>query len=215
MSHYAGAVSRARGAFIAFEGGEGAGKSSRALALAARLRAAGHEVVTTHEPGDSRIGPQIRALLLDVANDGIDPRAEALLYAADRAEHVTSVILPALDRGAVVITDRYVDSSIAYQGVARGLGAEAIAELSWFATGGLRPDLTIVLDIPPVIARSRRSGPADRLEIEPEEFHAKVRIAYINMADAEPSRYLLLDATLPAEHVDAAILDGIKKLGLL
>ena len=203
------------GVFIAFEGGEGAGKSSRARALASRLHAAGHDVVLTHEPGDSKIGPQIRAILLDVANAGLDPRAEALLYAADRAEHVASVVRPALERGAVVITDRYVDSSIAYQGVARGLGADTIAELSRFATDGLLPDLTVVLDVPPVVGRTRLAGPADRLEAETEQFHARVRQAYLDLADGSPDRYLLVDGTLPTEHVDAAILDGVKKLGLL
>jgi dTMP kinase len=201
--------------FIAFEGGEGAGKSSRARALASRLRAAGHDVVLTHEPGDSRIGPQVRVVLLDVANTGLDPRAEALLYAADRAEHVAMVVRPALDRGAVVITDRYVDSSIAYQGIARGLGAETIADLSRFATGGLLPDLTVVLDVSPTIGRSRLHGTADRLESEADEFHNRVRTAYLELAAADPERYLVVDATLPAEHVDAAILDGVKKLGLL
>ena len=167
------------GVFIAFEGGEGAGKSSRALALAGRLRAAGYEAVLTFEPGDSRIGRQIRDILLDVTNDGLDPRAEALLYAADRAEHVASVVRPALDRGAVVITDRYVDSSIAYQGIARGLGAETIAELSRFATEGLLPDLTILLDVPPSVGRRRNQGTADRLETEADDFHVSVRAAYL------------------------------------
>jgi dTMP kinase len=208
-------VSGTRGVFIAFEGGEGAGKSSRARALASRLRAAGHDVMLTHEPGDSRIGPQVRAILLDVAHAGLDPRAEALLYAADRAEHVSTVIQPALDRGAVVVTDRYIDSSIAYQGIARGLGAQTIAELSRFATGGLRPDLTIVLDVSPALGRSRLQGTADRLESEADEFHARVRSAYLELAAADPQRYLVVDATLPTEHVDAVILDGVKKLGLL
>jgi dTMP kinase len=200
--------------FIAFEGGEGAGKSSRAVALSSRLRAAGHEVVLTHEPGDSRIGLQIRAILLDPTNQGLDARAEALLYAADRAQHVASVIVPALDRGAVVVTDRYVDSSIAYQGVARGLGAETIARLSRFATGGLLPDLTIVLDVPPIVGRTRLAGSPDRLEAEPAEFHARVRQAYIELADASPDRYLIVDGTQSEEQVDAMILDGVKKLGL-
>ena len=214
MAHYAGDVSMAGGVFIAFEGGEGAGKSSRAAALAGRLRAAGHDVVLTHEPGDSGIGPQIRAILLDVASVGLDSRAEALLYAADRAEHVASVIRPALGRGAVVITDRYVDSSVAYQGIARGLGAEAVAELSRFATGGLLPDLTVVLDVPPVVGRTRLSGPADRLESEADEFHARVRQAYLGLADAWPERYVVVDGTLTEEEVDATILDRVKELGL-
>jgi dTMP kinase len=200
--------------FIAFEGGEGAGKSSRVVALSSRLRATGHEVVLTHEPGDSRIGLQIRAILLDPTNQGLDARAEALLYAADRAQHVASVIVPALDRGAVVVTDRYVDSSIAYQGVARGLGAETIARLSRFATGGLLPDLTIVLDVPPIVGRTRLAGSPDRLEAEPAEFHARVRQAYIELADASPDRYLIVDGTQSEEQVDAMILDGVKKLGL-
>jgi dTMP kinase len=211
-AHYADGVS---GTFIAFEGGEGAGKSTRALALGNRLRTAGHEVVLTREPGDSTIGPQVRAILLDVANTGLDPRAEALLYAADRAEHVASVVRPALDSGAVVITDRYVDSSIAYQGIARGLGAKTIAELSWFATEGLLPDLTVVLDVPPDIGRSRLHGTADRLESEADDFHATVRSAYLQLAATAPARYLVVDGSLPAEHVDAAVLDGVKKLGLL
>ncbi|HEY9350824.1 MAG TPA: dTMP kinase [Acidothermales bacterium] len=208
-------MSSGTGVFIAFEGCEGAGKSSRALVLARQLRAAGHDVVLTHEPGDSRIGPLIRAILLDPANAGLDAHAEALLYAADRAEHVASVVRPALDRGAVVVTDRYIDSSIAYQGVARGLGAETIADLSQFATGGLLPELTVVLDLPPTIGSNRLASPADRLEAEPQEFHAGVRRAYIDLADASPERYLVVDATLPEEQVDATILDAVKKLGLL
>ena len=200
--------------FIAFEGGEGAGKSSRAAALVSRLRTAGYDVVLTYEPGDSVIGPQIRAILLDVANEGLDSRAEALLYAADRAEHVASVVRPALDRGAVVITDRYVDSSIAYQGIARGLGAEAVAELSRFATGGLLPDLTVVLDVPPVVGRTRLSDPADRLESEAYEFHARVRQAYLDLAGGWPDRYVVVDGTLTEEQVDATITDRVKELGL-
>jgi dTMP kinase len=128
---------------------------------------------------------------------------------------VASVVRPALDRGAVVITDRYVDSSIAYQGIARGLGAETIAELSRFATEGLLPDLTILLDVPPSVGRRRNQGTADRLETEADNFHVSVRAAYLARATTQPERYVVVDATLPAEHVDAAILDGVKKLGLL
>jgi len=209
-----GTVSGTTGVFIAFEGGEGAGKSSRARTLAQRLRAGGHEVVLTHEPGDTRIGPQVRHIVLDVSSEGLDPRAEALLYSADRAEHVGSVVRPALDRGAVVVTDRYVDSSLAYQGVGRGLGVDAIVRLSAFATGGLVPHLTVVLDVPASIGRSRLAGPADRLEGEPDAFHERVRQAFLDLAAASPHRYLVVDATLPVEHVDAAVLDRVKELGL-
>ncbi|MBD0293216.1 MAG: dTMP kinase [Jiangellaceae bacterium] len=202
------------GTFIAFEGGEGAGKSSRCRALARRLRATGHEVILTHEPGDTAVGRRIRAMLLDAGAAEPSARGEALLYAADRAEHVAAVVRPALDRGAVVVTDRYVDSSIAYQGVGRGLGAEAVAELSRFATGGLLPDLTVVLDVPPGVGRGRLTGPADRLEAEPAEFHARVRQAFLDQAARAPDRYVVVDATLPIEHVDAAIIDAVKELGL-
>lgn len=212
--HYAGPVTGSNGVFIAFEGGDGAGKSSRARALAHWLRAAGREVVLTHEPGDTRIGQQVRTIVLEVATGRLDARAEALLYAADRAAHVGDVIRPALERGAVVVTDRYADSSIAYQGVGRGLGVETIAGLSAFATGGLVPDLTVVLDVPADLGRSRLGGPEDRLEREPDEFHEQVRQAYLDIAAAAPNRYLVVDATLPAEHVDAAVVDRVKELGL-
>lgn len=209
-----GAVTGPRGVFIVLEGGDGAGKSSRARALGEQLRASGREVVLTHEPGDTRMGRQVREIVLGMATGTLDPRSEALLYAADRAEHVAAVIAPALDRGAVVVTDRYVDSSIAYQGVGRGLGAAEVAALSGFATGGLVADLTIVLDVPADVGRSRRNGPADRLEREPDEFHERVRQAFLDLAAAAPQRYLVVDATLPAEHVDAAVLDRVKELGL-
>jgi dTMP kinase len=206
-------VSGAAGLFIAFEGGEGAGKSSRAQALAGYLGAGGREVVLTHEPGDTRVGRHVRSLVLDPSSAGLDPRAEALLYAADRAEHVAAVVRPALDRGAVVLTDRYVDSSLAYQGVGRGLGLAAVASVSAFATGGLVPHLTVVLDVPPSIGRGRLAGPADRLEGESDEFHERVRQAFLDLAAAAPHRYVVVDATLPAAHVDAAILDRVKELG--
>ncbi|HEX6577925.1 MAG TPA: dTMP kinase [Jiangellaceae bacterium] len=202
------------GVFIAFEGGEGAGKSSRAQALAEHVEAGGREVVLTHEPGGTRAGLRVRNLVLDPSSAGLDPRAETLFYAADRAEHVASVVRPALDRGAVVLTDRYVDSSLAYQGVGRGLGVAAVAAVSAFATGGLVPHLTVVLDVPPSLGRSRLAGPADRLEGESDIFHERVRQAFLDLAAAEPHRYVVVDATLPAAHVDAAILDRVKELGL-
>jgi dTMP kinase len=207
-------VTDVQGVFIAFEGGEGAGKSSRARALTDRLRASGVDVVLTHEPGDTRIGPQVRQIVLDVGTGQLDPRAEALLYAADRAEHVAEVIRPALARGQVVVNDRFTDSSIAYQGVGRGLGVQTVASISQFATGGLVADLTVLLDVPAHLGRRRLSGPEDRLEREPDEFHERVRSAFLELAAAAPSRYLVVDATLPVEHVDATILDRVKELGL-
>ena len=163
------------GRFIAFEGGEGSGKTTQARLIAIWLRELGYDVVTTHEPGATKIGMRLRALLLDTAHTGMSPHAEALMYAADRAEHVASVIAPALDRGAIVITDRYVDSSLAYQGAGRNLPVEEIARFNRWATGGRMPDLTILLDMDPVAGLSRRTRSADRLEAEPAEFHQRVR----------------------------------------
>ena len=203
---------RQSGLFVAFEGGDGAGKSTQARQLAARLRQRGHTVVLTHEPGASRIGPVVRNMVLDPANAGLlSDRAEALLYAADRAEHVASVVRPALQRGEVVLTDRYVDSSIAYQGVGRGLGAEAVAELSAFATGGLVPDMTVVLDVPAGVGRGRFDS-ADRLESESAEFHERVRRAFLELAAADPDRYLVVDGTLPVDEVTKRIAPLVEAL---
>lgn len=198
--------------FVAFEGGDGAGKSTQARRLAEYVRATGREVVLTFEPGDSRIGPDVRRLVLDVASEGLDARAEALLYAADRAEHVANLIRPALVRGAVVITDRYIDSSVAYQGAGRGLGTDQIAELSRFATDGLLPDLTVVLDVPEHIRRGRIDGLGDRLEREVDEFHVIVRQAFLDRAASDPARYLVLDGTLPPDEVAALIVERIEKV---
>jgi dTMP kinase len=187
--------SRRSGVLLALEGGEGAGKSTQARILAIWLRDQGYDVVTTHEPGATKIGMRLRALLLDTAHTGLTPRAEALMYAADRAEHVQSVILPALDRGAIVVTDRYVDSSLAYQGGGRELPVTEIAALNKWATGGLTPDLTVVLDLPPATGLGRRLSSADRLESEPVEFHQRVRDSFLRIAASEPSRYLVVDAT--------------------
>ena len=151
------------GLLIAFEGGEGSGKTTQARLISIWLRELGYDVVTTHEPGATKVGMRLRALLLDTAHTGMSPRAEALMYAADRAEHVASVIAPALDRGAIVITDRYVDSSLAYQGAGRDLPVEDIARFNWWATGGRIPDLTILLDMDPIAGLRRRAafgGPA-------------------------------------------------------
>lgn len=190
--------------FIVFEGGEGAGKSTQSAALADYLQARGHEVLCTREPGGTPAAEAIRAVLLDPANAGLDDRAEALLFAAARGDHAARVIRPALERGEIVISDRYLDSSVAYQGVARGLGAERVAELSLWATGGLVPDLTIVLDVDPALGLARVVGP-DRLESEPLEWHARVRQGFLDIAAADPDRYLVLDAARPAEDLAVEI----------
>jgi dTMP kinase len=190
---------------LALEGGEGVGKSTQARLLAIWLRDQGYDVVTTHEPGATKVGMRLRALLLDTAHTGLAPRAEALMYAADRAEHVQSVIVPALERGAIVVTDRYVDSSLAYQGAGRQLPVAEIATLNKWATRGLLPELTIVLDLPPSVGLGRRLSSADRLESEPVEFHERVREGFLRLAAAEPGRYLVLDAARPEIEVSRDI----------
>jgi dTMP kinase len=200
------------GLFLAFEGGEGAGKSTQSKLLASWLTERGYEVVTTREPGATPIGRQLRHLLLDPDNGEIAPRAEALLYAADRAQHVATVIRPALARGAVVVSDRYVDSSLAYQGVGRSLSTGEIERLSQFATSGLRPDVTVLLDVPVTegIARtSLRDELPDRLEAESSEFHERVRAAFRELAEASPDRYLVVDARLPAATIHQLIVRRI------
>ncbi|MDH6137042.1 dTMP kinase [Kitasatospora sp. MAA4] len=193
------------GFFIALEGGDGAGKSTQAQALAEWIRSKGHEVVLTREPGGSPVGQRLRGLVLDVGNTGLSHRAEALIYAADRAEHVENVIRPALARGAVVITDRYMDSSIAYQGAGRDLAATEVARISRWATGGLVPDLTVVLDVDPTKARERFTEALDRLESEPTEFHARVRAGFLALAAADPVRYLVVDGSQAPAFVTTAV----------
>src|SRR5919109_899076 len=169
------------GAFVVLEGGDASGKSTQARLLADRLRYRGRDVVETFEPGATEAGAAIRALLLD--GDGpVDPTAEALLLAADRAQEVADVIRPALARGADVVSDRYVPSSLAYQGIGRGLGVDEVEKLNRWATGGLEADLVIVLDVDHAVATSRRAGPRDRLERAGTEFHAAVRDAYRALA---------------------------------
>jgi len=200
------------GLFVAFEGGEGAGKSTQSKLLASWLAERGYEVVTTREPGATPIGGQLRRLLLDPDNGEIAPRAEALLYAADRAQHVATVIRPALARGAVVVSDRYVDSSLAYQGVGRSLSIGEIERLSQFATSGLRPDVTVLLDVPVTEGLGRtslRDELPDRLEAESGAFHERVREAFRELADASPDRYLVIDASLPPATIHQIIVRRI------
>ncbi|HET6856617.1 MAG TPA: dTMP kinase, partial [Streptomyces sp.] len=195
----------ATGFFIALEGGDGAGKSTQVEVVAEWIRNKGHEVVVTREPGATPIGKRLRSILLDVSSAGLSNRAEALLYAADRAEHVDSVVRPALERGAIVITDRYVDSSVAYQGAGRDLSPTEIARISRWATDGLVPHLTVLLDVSPETARERFTEAPDRLESEPPEFHARVRHGFLTLAAADPARYLVVDAGQDPEAVSTVV----------
>ncbi|WP_155060082.1 dTMP kinase [Streptomyces blattellae] len=195
----------ASGFFIALEGGDGAGKSTQAEALAEWIRAKGHEVVMTREPGATPVGKRLRSILLDVSSAGLSHRAEALLYAADRAEHVDTVVRSALERGAVVISDRYIDSSVAYQGAGRDLSPTEIARINRWATNGLVPHLTVLLDVSPETARERFTEAPDRLESEPAEFHERVRSGFLTLAAADPGRYLVVDAGQEPEAVTTVV----------
>lgn len=203
------------GVFIAFEGGEGAGKSTQVKRLQEWLTNEGLVARSTFEPGATPSGAGIRAILLDRAHTAIAPRSEALLYAADRAQHVHDVLRPALDAGEVVITDRFVDSSLAYQGAGRTIPLDDVRMLSRWATGGLEPDLTVLLDLPPEtgLARARGRSVADRMESESLEFHQRVRQTFRALAESDPDRYLVLDATSSADELAAAI--RVRVAGLL
>lgn len=201
------------GVLIAFEGGEGSGKSTQAQLLADSLIKADYAVRVTHEPGATVAGSKIRDLLLH-HDEPLTARAEALLFAADRAHHVDTVIKPALDAGEVVITDRFVDSSLAYQGVGRDLKAQDVRRISRWATGGLTPDLVVLLDVPAEVGLNRARGrsAADRLERESLDFHERVRQAFRRLAEAEPRRYLVMDASRPASELADTVLAVVQKL---
>lgn len=203
------------GLFIAFEGGDGAGKSTQAARLSDALQSRGFSVLPTREPGGTPIGEKLRSLVLDHGHGTIDARTEALMFAAARAAHASQVIRPALAEGTVVITDRYIDSSVAYQGAGRGLGAEGVLTLNQWATDGLRPDLTVLLDVDPSDGRRRRTaGDAaeDRLESEPDAFHAAIRHAFLELAEATPSGYLVLPANSDIDTLAAQILERVESL---
>lgn len=196
-----------RGLFVTLEGGDGSGKTTQAELLREWLSGRGREVVRTREPGGTEVGVEVREIVLHHRGD-IAPRAEALLYAADRAHHVAALVRPALERGAVVLQDRYIDSSVAYQGAGRVLDAGEVRALSEWATEGLKPHLTVLLDLDPEAARARLARSRtryDRLEAEAAEFHARVREAYLDLARDEPERFLVVDAALPAEEIAATI----------
>ncbi|WP_345763735.1 dTMP kinase [Diaminobutyricibacter sp. McL0608] len=203
-----------QGLFITLEGGDGSGKSTQAQLLSDWLREHGRTVVRTREPGGTDVGVEIREIVLHHRGD-IAPRAEALLYAADRAHHIETFVRPALARGEVVIQDRYLDSSVAYQGVGRVLDPTEIRNLSLWAAEGLLPDLTILLDLDETVARTRLDSARtryDRLEAEKAEFHARVRAAYLGLAADEPGRFLVLDAAQPVGEIAAAIRERVDTL---
>jgi dTMP kinase len=203
-----------RGVFITLEGGDGSGKTTQAELLREWLSGEGRTVLRTREPGGTEVGVEIREIVLHHRGD-ISPRAEALLYAADRAHHVATVVRPALERGDVVIQDRYIDSSVAYQGVGRVLDPEAVRGLSEWATEGLAPDLTILLDLDAEAARGRLDEARtryDRLEAEASEFHDRVRAAYLALAEAEPARFLVVDAARPVDEIAGAIRERVASL---
>lgn len=198
------------GLFISFEGGDGAGKSTQLAHLAAWLREQGREVVTTREPGGTALGRALRDLVLH--GEDVDERTEALLYATDRAHHVTTVIRPALARGAVVLTDRYLDSSVAYQGGGRGLTAERVEELNLWAVDGLLPDLTVLLDLDPALLPARLTDTPDRLERAGAEFHARTRQAFLERAAAHPDRFVVLDAAAPEAQIAARVREHVARV---
>ncbi|MCU1443631.1 MAG: Thymidylate kinase [Cryobacterium sp.] len=195
------------GLFITLEGGDGSGKSTQAQLLTDWLEQQGRTVVRSREPGGTDVGSEIREIVLHHLGE-IAPRAEALLYAADRAQHIATKVRPALARNEIVIQDRYIDSSVAYQGAGRVLGAAEVRDLSLWAAEGLLPDLTILLDLDETVARERLDADNkrfDRLEAEKNDFHARVREAYLELALAEPDRFLVLDASFPVETLADSI----------
>lgn len=199
------------GLFVCFEGGEGAGKSTQSRLLHDWLVARGETVLLTFEPGDTPVGKELRRIVLDPATGDLSDRTEALLYAADKAEHVDHVVLPALERGEVVITDRYVDSTLAYQGAGRTLDVAEVEAVARWATHDLRPHLTVVLDLAPE-AGLGRFDERDRIEGQSLEFHERVRQGFLDLAAVDPDHYVVLDARAPIEEIAAAIQERISPL---
>ncbi|MBW8751843.1 MAG: dTMP kinase [Propionibacteriales bacterium] len=196
------------GLFLCFEGGEGAGKSTQAGLLRDWLVAQGHDVLLTFEPGDTHVGQDIRRIVLDPATGHLADRTEALLYAADKAEHVQKVVRPALAAGSVVITDRYVDTSLAYQGTGRGIDAAELEHVLRWATGDLRPHLTVLLDVEPAAGLGRFEE-RDRIEAESLDFHRRAREGFLALAAANPDHYLVVDARADKDEIAALIRERV------
>jgi dTMP kinase len=201
------------GIFIVFEGGEGTGKSTQIKLLARHLKSLKKKVVVTKEPGSTSLGKKIRKLLLDPKEKFVSPRTELLLYEADRAQHVDSFILPKLKSGFIVISDRYQDSSVVYQGISRKMGVKTVATLNRFATNGLKADMTFILDLDvrESFKRVKKRGHLDRIEKEKKSFHEKVRRGFLQLAKKSPSQYCVLDASLPTQLISQRIQEKIKK----
>ena len=201
------------GLFITLEGGDGSGKTTQSRLLHEWLTDAGHTVVDSREPGGTDLGIELREIILH-RRGYIAPRAEALLYAADRAHHIATKVRPALERGEIVLQDRYFDSSVAYQGAGRVLDGTEVRNLSLWAAEGLIPDLTVLLDIDVESGRARLDGSRskyDRLEAEQRDFHSRVRESYLELAAAEPGRFLVVDATQPIDVIHAAIRERVER----
>jgi dTMP kinase len=199
------------GVFVCFEGGDGTGKSTQSRSLAATLEQRGYHPLLTFEPGDTAVGKEMRRIVLDPATGELSHRTEVLLYAADKAEHVDTVVLPGLERGQVVITDRYVDSLLAYQGAGRALDLGDVERVARWATRDLRPHLTVVLDLEPQHGLSRFDE-RDRIEGETPDFHVRAREAFLAFAAADPDHYLVVDASRPAEEIAEVVVTRVEPL---
>jgi dTMP kinase len=202
------------GLFLTFEGGDGSGKTTQINRLVAWLESQGQTVVLTREPGGTDLGVELRTIVMH-RKGFIAPRAEALLYAADRSHHIHTLVRPALERGDIVVQDRYLDSSVAYQGAGRVLDPDEVRELSLWGTERLMPDLTVLLDVPASVAKARQAAEDrdyDRLEAEAEEFHTRVRESYLALAEAEPERFLVVNGELPIEEIHQVIITRVSDL---
>ena len=202
------------GLFLTFEGGDGSGKTTQINRLVTWLESRGRTVVLTREPGGTDLGVELRNIVMH-RKGFIAPRAEALLYAADRSHHIHTLVRPALERGDIVVQDRYLDSSVAYQGAGRVLDPDEVRELSLWGTERLMPDLTVLLDVPATVAKARQAAEDrdyDRLEAEAEDFHTRVRESYLALAEAEPERFLVVNGELPIEEINQVIITRVSDL---